>query len=488
MLLKKLGAATIIYGLGGVLNRGVSLLLLPLLTQFLDKKAYGVSGLLQIISFFIIPIFSMGLGSSLSACYFKHSNEKDRQASVMSAVLLMSISAGILLLVCLPSAGWLAANYLGDRKLSTVVEMAAITNALILVCQPLVLQIQFADKSRIFVALSIITSLVTSVVIVIAVVNLKLGLAGWIGGQMVGQLISLVAYGVYFLRHDRGSIKWPVLRELVYMGIPLIPSFLFIYIITQGNRYFIERFWGVEELGVFSVASSIAAAVSLAVTAFQNAWTPFFMSYRNDINAARIVFGEVTSWYLLGMGVCAVAFFCFAQPIMALMTEQSFHSGWIVIGTVATAYILTGATNLLAPAQYFSGKIWHLSIIQAIAAVCSVVINWLLIRSGGLLGAGSALALSFLALFIIHAVWNHMDWSMSLPINYNWSRILTVWCAVFVVAVLTIYFPASSIGFGLARGFALNFGFLVGMVILLSERERTSIKSMIMELLYRQRR
>lgn len=52
MLLKKLGAATIIYGLGGVLNRGVSLLLLPLLTQFLDKKAYGVSGLLQIISFF----------------------------------------------------------------------------------------------------------------------------------------------------------------------------------------------------------------------------------------------------------------------------------------------------------------------------------------------------------------------------------------------------------------------------------------------------
>jgi O-antigen/teichoic acid export membrane protein len=475
MFLKKLGISTLVYGMGGVLNRAVALLLLPFLTQYLDQKAYGVATLLQLIGFFAIPVFSLGIGSSLSACYFKYDGDANRRAVVMSAVMLMGVSAAVLLFLFLPTANWLAEIYFGDSALASVVEMSAITNALILVCQPLVLQIQFEGKSRTFVLLSALTSLSTSGIIISAVAGLKFGLAGWIGGQMLGQILSLLVYSAYFVQSGGGRIQWRFLRELVRTGIPMVPSFLFIYIIMQGNRIFVEQYMGLEQLGVFSVASSMAAAVSLVVTAFQNAWTPFFMGYRDNINRARSVFGEVTSLYLLGMGACAVSFFCFAQPMMALMTEKSFHGGWIAIGGVATAFILTGATNLLAPAQYFSGKIWHLSVIQGLAATCSVCLNWWLVRSGGLLGAGSSLAASFLVLFVIHAFWNRMEWSMALPVDYDWKRILTVWFSVVAVAAITLSFPASSVVSGLIQGCALNLLFLAGIWIILYERERAWI-------------
>ncbi len=482
MSLKQLAANTVIYGLGGIFSRAISLLMLPLVTPYLTKADFGVAGLLQIVNFLIIPVFSFGIQGSMSACYFGETCPNKRNTTVTSAATLMAASAALLLGILLPSADWMAATYLDNPALSHIVILSAITTALTLMIQPLILNIQFQEKSRLFVVLAGITTLTTTLLTVAMVVWWRKGLHGWMVAQLAGQAVALSLYAWPFLREVRVRPRVAVMGELLRMGLPMVPSFGFIYLITQGNRYMVDHYLGIENLGVFSLASSMAASVSLVVSAFQTAWTPYFMGFRHNMEAARSAFGDITAVYFLSMSLVAAGFFCFAQPAVELLTDKAFHGGWVVVGNVALSYILTGATNLLSPAQYFSGKLWHLTVMQGIAAVVGTLLSHWWINQGGIVGAGAALMASYLVLFLIHYCWNRAGLTMLLPVDYRWGKVIVIWAAVAAVSLWTIYMPAHSVGGGALRG--AGFMAFIGAIlwVVLGNRERSNIAAVFTRL------
>ena len=482
MSLKHLATSTVIYGLGGIFNRAVSLLMLPFLTPFLSKADFGVAGLLQILSFLVMPVFSFGIQGSMSASYFKETTTEGKKETSSSAAALMTASAFLLLCILIPSSNWMAANYLDNPELSMVVRLSVITTALTLLIQPLILNIQFQEKSRLFVALAAVSTLTTTLCTLAMVVWWRNGLNGWMAAQLVGQLVSLLLYGSIFLKENCVHPRLTIVADLLRMGLPMVPSFGFMYLIIQGNRYLVDHCLGVETLGIFSLASSMAASVSLVVSSFQTAWTPYFMGFRHDLEAARRVFGDVTAVYFLIMSLVAAGFFCFAQPAVELLTAQAFHGGWVVVGNVALAYILSGATNLLSPAQYFSGKLWHLTVMQGIAALFGIIISFWWIKACGINGAGFALTVSYLLLFLIHYFWNRSGLTMHMPVDYRWGKVSVVWAAVAGVALWSLYFPAESIRFGILRGTGLMVLISLVFWMVLGRAERTRIVTIVMRL------
>ena len=156
------------------------------------------------------------------------------------------------------------------------------------------------------------------------------------------------------------------------------------------------------------------------------------------------------------------------------------------MGIAALANFLGGATNLLMPAQYFSEKLKHLAVIQAIAAAASIALNLIALSTLGAVGAGFALAASYLFLLLVHHIWNVRGVSMHLPIAYEWKRLAIVALCVVVSAVWTLWFPAteyhlfgfriSSVATGIARGCLLAAGTLCVLWISLPpESRRTAL-------------
>ena len=73
-----LARGTLIYGLGGGLTGLLGLLTLPVFTRFLTPADYGISSILVLVSFFVTPIFSLGLSTSLGVCYFDSEDRAHR--------------------------------------------------------------------------------------------------------------------------------------------------------------------------------------------------------------------------------------------------------------------------------------------------------------------------------------------------------------------------------------------------------------------------
>lgn len=480
MSARKLGLNAVIYGLGGMLNRIISFLLLPLFTHLLTDEDFGTAGMLQILSTFLVMAFSAGVTGSLSSCYYKADSPGAKHRAVASALVLLVVSCALMLAVALPLAPWLAGVLLDGRDGGAVlVSISLVTTALMIVVQPLVLSIQFEQKSKLFVSLSAVSTLITALCNIIAVAWLRLGLYGWITSQLIGQTIGLALYLAPFLRGGRPRVDGAVLRRLLVLGVPMMPCFAFMFIIQQGNRFTVEHFYGLGSLGVYNLAASLATVSSLAVTAFQVSWTPYFMSFREKPGEAEAAFGRVTSYYFYFMGLVTVCFFAFAQPVVEVMTGPDFHGAWPAVGALALANVLLGAVNLLTPAQYFSEKLGHLTVMQGIAAAVSLIINAGLIGVAGPLAGGFALALCYLFLLALHHWWNRRGLSMKLCVSYEWRKLSAVAAAVAGLAAFYLFIPAQSVTAGFVRGAAgpASFGLLIWL--LLSRPQRRTLVEVV---------
>lgn len=452
MSARKLGFNAVIYGIGGMLNRIIGFLLLPLFTHVLSPEDFGRAGMLQILSTFLAMVFSAGIGGSLSSCYYNAETPAGKQSAIGTATLMLALSCLVMLAMTIPAAPWLSRVLLDSSDWANLVIISVMGTACSILFQPFMMSLQFEERSRLFVSLSAITTVITAGCNLVALVWLRMGLYGWVASQAVGQALSLVLYALPVIR--RGSLRpaRATLRQLFRLGLPMIFCFGCMYVLQQGNRFLVENFFGLRQLGIYSLAASVAAVSSLAVTAFQTSWTPYFMGFRKDPVGARSAFGRMTTYYFYFMGLVVVCFFSFAQPVIELMTRSAFHDAWLSVGSVALSNVLLGAAALLTPAQYFSEKLGHLTIMQSIAAPAALNINIWVFALAGPHAAGFALALSYGFLLLVHLWWNVRGISMKLPVDYEWGKLGLVTIAVAAAAAGYLAFPASSVAAGLFRG------------------------------------
>ena len=107
---------TVIYGIGTVLTKIVSFLMLPVYTRVLAPADYGVLQLLQMVSDIVAIAISAGTTAGFLRFYYKTNSpaERHRLAVTTFALLLGLNTIGSLAL--LGSASWVAHALLGDRR------------------------------------------------------------------------------------------------------------------------------------------------------------------------------------------------------------------------------------------------------------------------------------------------------------------------------------------------------------------------------------
>ena len=78
-----------------------------------------------------------------------------------------------------------------------------------------------------------------------------------------------------------------------------------------GDRFFLNHFAGIEEVGRYEIGVRIASAMVLLITAFRTAWPAFAYSIEDDTEAKRTYAFVLTylvaiaSWLALALGLLA---------------------------------------------------------------------------------------------------------------------------------------------------------------------------------------
>lgn len=416
------------YGVGGVIVKVISFLLLPVFTNYLAPEDYGIISLLLSISDFFALLFMTGLSTVTGAHYFE-SNEHSHKATVIWSYFTLLVVLGFgFVVIGYILAGKISLLLFGNSQHVYLIKVILITTVFSLLIEPFALYLKFEQKARIYSLLMVITALMTISFNLLMVVVLRGGARGMIESISLSRgigalmMMSIVTYGFY-LRYVF-SIHTAI--ELFKLGLPLLPSSIFMFVMAENAKYVSQYLSGLNIVGLYQVGMNLTLPIYIAVNSFASAWFPFFMAYLNEQKTVQRILARWTTYYVAGFGALTLMFFVWAKPVVYLMTQPAYVSAYKVIGLIATGHFLLGLFYVLSPAMYYARELTARIPIQLVAVIVGVFLSLILIPTYGLIGAGLSFAGGYAAQIVLLVLWNFYRRHKYITIPYEWHKLVSL--------------------------------------------------------------
>ena len=385
---------TLVFALGGLAVKAVSLVLMPLYTTALTAGEYGTAELLNSAIEIVLPLLSAGVVEAL----YRFSIDDDVPKDELFANSLLVLGGGGLctgVLCALGSALW---------------NMEHAAAFFVLFCSVCVFKAttQLArglGHVRRFVVYGLINALAMVVSTYLLLVRAHLGVEGYLWsftiGYLVGGLVAFLGSAEYRLlapfRVDRVLLR----RMLVY-SLPLVPNLLSWWLVSVSGRYVVLWGSGVVAAGLFTAASKMPALVNIVASVFQQAWQ-YSTAREIDSPDRGAFFGVVMRGYSLATLTVAGLVIALNRPISRVMLQAEFAEGWRYVPLlmlVASFGVISIFFESFYQALKNSGV---LMVSTALGAVVNVILGVALVPFMGPWGAGLAGAVAYALVLVVRA-------------------------------------------------------------------------------------
>lgn len=404
------------YTAASMLNKAIPFLLLPIVTRYLSPADYGLTSMFQVYLQIVAPFVGVNAYSALSVDYFRY-DERERRALIRTAVNLAALSTGGCFLVLAVSEPLLV------RTLGLPAEwlFVGILTAAAQFVVTLVLTLwQMEGRALwygVFQIMLTATNVIVSLFLVIAVGMRWQGML--IGVATASAVFALVGLGVLARRGALGlrlDRKYTI--EILKFGIPLIPHALGAWVIAATDRLLITNMVGMAATGEYVVGYQIGMVIGVLQDAFNRAWTPFLFERLTRGGASvKASLVRYTYIYFIVISVLVAGLSLVAPPAMSVFVGKAFGGATKFVFWIALGYGVNGMYKMVVNYVFYVKKTHILSWLTVGAAVLNVVLNLLLIRALGPVGAAVATAVSFAALFaaawVLSARVYPMPWRLS---------------------------------------------------------------------------
>lgn len=429
-----MASTSVIYGMGSVLQRAVSVLLLPMLSFALSPRELGLASLVTLVSIAFAGLFSLGVANSLPIYYFAEADPAERPKVVWTAVALVGLCSTILVAsmsLAAPALSWFIFE---TPEYANLLRIALLALGLSTVTDPLLSYLRMQERAGVYVALTLLGTLVYGGLALWFVFSLDLRVTGLIVATLLSAVVTLVLVLAVVMPTLPLGLKLSVFVPLARVGIPPAIGVLAFFVIDYSDRQFIQRLLSLDHVGIYSIGYSFGMAMLALVGAFAAAWIPFSMSFTNRRSDAAVVFATTLRYYAIGFGLLSVAFFAVAKPVIETIVAPEFASASAVVGLVATAYMLKGCYLIILPPIHFEKKLHLQAIVEWSGAILNVVLNLALIPVLGIAGAALATMLSYA--FLAISAWLVARRYLHIP--YDWPRIGLIAVIVSAASILLL--------------------------------------------------
>ncbi|RAP27570.1 hypothetical protein DID74_00255 [Candidatus Marinamargulisbacteria bacterium SCGC AG-333-B06] len=426
--IKQLGKESFIYGFGSSLTQILTILIAPILTQIFSPAEYGVLALVQSTFAILIMLASANIESGVFYYYYDEKESINNQKKVIgtgfSYYLLASTSLALLCWISAPGINYLLSlraesatiNYIPYIKILAVGSLFTMLSKyyqLLLRIQRQPIKYIFVGISQVFVQLS---------TILILVVYLDQGLTGIFMSNVIAAVIAM-GVGLYFSRHIL-TIQFSIhyFKRINSYSLPQFPSVIIQALLNQSNRFFLNAFVPLTQLGYFAIAERYKGLYFIGVQAFITAWGPYALSIMKE-KCAKDIYKRVFDIYCLCFCILGITLSLLAKPIFMIFLSRDYIQGASIVFILILGAFFTGLNTILGIGIGITKQTKYISYIQCIVFIINLTLNFLLIPKLGMVGAAIALAASFFSQTIL----NYYISKKLYPIEYDyWPKVSLV--------------------------------------------------------------
>lgn len=380
------------------LQRGTSLLLVPIFTRLLSTEDYGICNI-YFAWFDIFVLFTSlklpyeGLNNGL----IRYEEDKDGYASSMLGLMftLTLGASGVYLLL----HNWI------DRftGLSSFIMLFMLLQ--LLFNPPLMLwtnRERFDFRYRRPVIVTLISTIVNPVVAVLAVLlTTHMAEARIISSAMV-QVFFGVLCTILLFRRGKCFYKREYWAFALRFNLPLLAYYLSQSLLNQSDRIMINYFEGSGKAAVYSVAYSAATLMLLLVSAINGAFNPWM--YKKLKAGQYEEVSPVSVWLCLLVAAGTLAITAFAPDLIALLATSEYAEAIWIIPPVSASVFFIFLYMMFANVEMYCGAVRGISLISILCSAVNVALNFIFIPLCGYLAAGWTTLVSYMLLAFLHYI------------------------------------------------------------------------------------
>lgn len=436
---KRITKDLLIYLPGQALPALAAFITVPIYTRLFSPAEFGNYVLAGAVTEFLLLGTITGFGQA-AVRFFSAYQLKSSLSSYFAAIfgslglialLMGAVSSGILA-ICRP---------LIPSDLYPLL-WAAIALFVVTACSSTLMDVlRGQEKGRWYSGLSIAQSFGGILMGLLLVLVFRMGIVGLIWGQAFGLLLTIIPL-VLLTTHSIAirptHLKRSDLKQLWAFALPFAIGNIAFWSLSLADRYIVELFRGSYEVGLYSVANKISwRSVQLLVYLFFLVPAPIISRLWEERGrqATEEALTSFTRVFFLMLIPAVSGLAVVAAPLVRLLADEAYFTGYSAIWLVACASMAQGLANLGSTGCLVTNRTSLIARNQCVAAGAGLILNFILVPKLGFMGAALSAAISFSLLASLQAITSARFLTWRWPLTSLW-RVLAASAAMAAVVLL----------------------------------------------------
>ena len=284
---------------------------------------------------------------------------------------------------------------------------------------------------------------VTLVLTIYFTISLHRGIAGVYEAQLVGSVIQLLMVLPLIIKNSSFQMDRACTVQLFLYSYPLVFSAVIGNLLTVFDRYIINHFQGLEDVGFYSLGYKVGNTLKVfVVTSVQLALTPLLMKKMNDPDNKRF-YSKVLTYFSFGLMFCALGLNLFSREgIVWVTTNPDYIEALYVIPFITYAIFFNVMRECCMIGLQIMKRTKIISYIIVGITILNFFLNMVLVPSMGMYGA----ALSTMFVQVISWLACYIFAQRYYPIPYELSKVGKVLVVGTILYLIGILFNETAIG------------------------------------------
>jgi O-antigen/teichoic acid export membrane protein len=428
---------TTIYALGDIIPRLIGFVALPILTRYLTPSDYGIVNYVNTLNTFLLALGFLSVNTYFLVFYYRCKTPIE-QKKLLGNLSVFIIILNILIVVFLLFFGKFIFTAMGSNiDFYPYIVIAIFTNFFNLFSILTAALFRIIEKPLPLTILNILRGVIAFVLTLVLVIYFNYTALGVLYANLIVNFI----FAFIFLYMVRNHIIWnlniPQIKKVLIFTLPLVPGSIAYYLTTISDRILIDKYLSLSDLGIYSIAATIALILNIFSYGAYKAFEPYI--FKNWGSSQFLdIFEKIRNSFIF---ILLLGVFClsvFSKEFFILMTDSKFHEAYkyvplIIIGVYSASLSMLYGTIITA-----KEKTKVNSLVSIVGATISVTLNIIFLPKYGLLTAAIVSSFAMTVMLCISILYAKITVSHYRPIFSFLLVAVSIYVLVYIINLQNI--------------------------------------------------
>ncbi len=459
--IKELSKNSIYYGLGSGVRRFFAIFTAPIMTRIFTPEDYGVISLVSTTVAFAGMVITLGISAGIFRHYYEL-DDNERKRLLFSGLLSQTLIIGSLIAILLLFIDQISYAIFGSIEFIFILKLALIQLFVVELFEHFMTLLRYQKRAQLFLLISSIQLILNLFFLIFYVAYLKLGIPGVYYGIISANIIPLLVLA--FIQHSFYSLSFDVkyVKECLAFSVPLIPGWFVNMYLARSNKFYLQSYHSLEQVGLFSISEKIAGIVVLFMTIFFLAWDPMSMELINKKHQ-HYLYDSIARIFLLCSSVLVLGITFFAKEVLIILATENYYSAYRYAGLIAFGTLTFYLSYFLGQGIIIARKTKYQSYARVLGAIIATIVYFQLIPTFGAYGATLGTIAGYSAASFAMAVMSER--LFHIPYGYKRFALANIFTFAMIVSYLYTSTPEAELSI---ISIAIKFGLILLSTLILA--------------------